>query len=154
MCPIQWQDQYNMNKKGMMLMDMCLLLTLLEAIECSKMEFSKKSSNKDEKGKKCPGTNSMAKAPKKVRLEKHCDLCKKHGGMYTMHNTGDCCRFEKDKKEKSKIGIAKKVAKKANPVNQNFAQLTKKIKKFEKVLKKSGKKSRKRHYKDGNSDSK
>jgi hypothetical protein len=32
MCPIQWQDQYNMNKKGMMLMDMCLLLTLLEAI--------------------------------------------------------------------------------------------------------------------------
>jgi hypothetical protein len=34
MCPLQWQDQYNMNKKGMMPMDMCLLLTLLEAIEC------------------------------------------------------------------------------------------------------------------------
>jgi hypothetical protein len=33
MCPIQWQDQYNMNEKGMTLMDMCLLLTLLEAIE-------------------------------------------------------------------------------------------------------------------------
>jgi hypothetical protein len=33
MCPIQWQDQYNMNKKGMMLMDMHLLLTLLEAIK-------------------------------------------------------------------------------------------------------------------------
>jgi hypothetical protein len=31
-CPIQWQDQYNMNKKGMMPMDMRLLLTLLEAI--------------------------------------------------------------------------------------------------------------------------
>jgi hypothetical protein len=32
MCPLQWQDQYNMNKKGMMLMDMRLLLTLLEGI--------------------------------------------------------------------------------------------------------------------------
>jgi hypothetical protein len=33
MCPLQWQDQYNMNKKGMMPMDMRLLLTSLEAIE-------------------------------------------------------------------------------------------------------------------------
>jgi hypothetical protein len=33
MCPLQWQDQYNMNEKGMMPMDMRLLLTLLEAIE-------------------------------------------------------------------------------------------------------------------------
>ena len=33
MCPIQWQDQYNMNKKGMMPMDMRLLLTLLEVIK-------------------------------------------------------------------------------------------------------------------------
>jgi hypothetical protein len=34
MCLIQWQDQYNMNKKGMTLMDMLLLLTSLEGIEC------------------------------------------------------------------------------------------------------------------------
>jgi hypothetical protein len=34
MCPLPWQDQYNMNKKGMMPMDMRLLLTSLEAIEC------------------------------------------------------------------------------------------------------------------------
>jgi hypothetical protein len=33
MCTIQWQDQYNMNKKGMTLMDMRLLLTLSEAIK-------------------------------------------------------------------------------------------------------------------------
>jgi hypothetical protein len=31
MCPIQWQDQYNMNKKVMMPMDMRSLLSLLEA---------------------------------------------------------------------------------------------------------------------------
>jgi hypothetical protein len=32
MCPIQWQDQYNFNKKGMMPMDICSLLTSLEVI--------------------------------------------------------------------------------------------------------------------------
>ncbi len=32
-CPFQWQDQYNMNKKGMTSMDMRLLLTSLEAIK-------------------------------------------------------------------------------------------------------------------------
>jgi hypothetical protein len=34
MCPIRWQDQYNLNKKGMTPMDMHSLLTSLEAIEC------------------------------------------------------------------------------------------------------------------------
>ncbi len=60
MCPLQWQDQYNMNKKGMMPMDMHSLLTLLEAIEriCTyetgkldTFEKSNKSSNKGKKGK-------------------------------------------------------------------------------------------------------
>jgi hypothetical protein len=57
MRPIQWQHQYNMNKKGMTPMDMHLLLTsLLEAIKliCTKKkgksESFKKSSKKDKKG--------------------------------------------------------------------------------------------------------
>jgi hypothetical protein len=63
MCPLPWQDQYNMNKKGMMPMDMRSLLTSLEAIECvcahekSKPDIhekSDKSSNKGKKGKKRP----------------------------------------------------------------------------------------------------
>jgi hypothetical protein len=33
MCPLQWQDQFNMNKKGMTPMDMRSLLTSLEAIK-------------------------------------------------------------------------------------------------------------------------
>ncbi len=117
------------------------------------MESSEKSSHKSEKGKKCPGTYSTVRVPKKVRFEKHCDLCKKHGGAYTMHNTRDCCRFEKDRKEKSDFRAAKKGGKKGNPVTHNFAQLTKKIKKLEKALKKSGKKSKKCRYEDSNSDS-
>ncbi len=63
MCPFQWQDQYNMNEKGMTPMDMHSLLTLLEVIECvctyekgklDSFEKSNKSSNKDKKGKKTP----------------------------------------------------------------------------------------------------
>jgi hypothetical protein len=83
----------------------------------------------------------------------HCNLCKKYGGAYTMHNTCDCCRFEKDGKEKSEFHAAKKGGKKADPVNQNFAQLNKKIKKLEKALKKSGKKAQKHQYEDNHSDS-
>jgi hypothetical protein len=70
MCPIQWQDQYNMNKKCMTPMDMRLLLTLFEAIKriCTykkgKPESSEKSSNKGKKGKKRPGINSTARVPK------------------------------------------------------------------------------------------
>jgi hypothetical protein len=148
-----------MNKKGMTPMDMHLLLTLLEAIKCictykkGKSESSEKSSHKSKKGKKCPGTNSMTRVPKKVRFEKNCNLCKKHGGAYTMHNTCDCRMFEKDGKEKSDFRAAKKGGKKGNPVNHNFAQLTKKIEELEKALKKSGKKSQKRRYKDSNSNS-
>ncbi len=150
MCRLQWQDQYNVNKKGMMPMDIRLLLTLLEVIECSctyekgRLESSKKSSHKSKKRRKRPGSNSTVMVPKKVCFEKHCNLCKKHGGAYTMHNTCDCCRFEKDGKEKSNF---------RNSVNHNFAQLTKKIKKLEKALKKSGKKGKKRHYKNSDSDS-
>jgi hypothetical protein len=133
MCPLQWQDQYNMNKKGITLMDMRLLLTLLEGVEriCTykkgeldTFEKSDKSYNKGKKGKKCPGTNSMVRVPKKVRFEKHCELCKKHGGAHTTHNSCDCCRFEKDGKEKSSFRATKKDGYKSNTVNQSFAQLT------------------------------
>jgi hypothetical protein len=160
MCPLQWQDQYNMNKKGMMPMDMRLLLTLLEVIKCvctykkDKSESSEKSSHKSEKGKKHPDTKSMARVPKKVHFEKNCDLCKKHGGEYTMHNARDCRRIEKDGKEKSDFHAAKKGGQKGNLVNHNFTQLTKKIEKLEMALKKSGKKGQKCHYEDSDSDSK
>jgi hypothetical protein len=136
---IQWQDQYNLNKRGMMPMDLRSLLMLLKAIEgvCThekaKSETSEKASHKGKKWKKCPGAKSTASVPKKVRFEKHCNLCKKHGGAYTRHNTRDCCRYEKDGKEKSNFYAAKKGSKKANPVNQNFAQLSKKLDMLEKA---------------------
>jgi hypothetical protein len=73
MCPLAWQDQYNLNQKGMMPLDMRTLLTLLEAIECvcthekgKPDEKSKKSSFNGKKGKKRPGTDPTARVPKKV----------------------------------------------------------------------------------------
>ncbi len=141
-------------------MDMHTLLTLLEAIErvCTHEkdkpdEKSEKSSYNGKKGKKRPGTDPSARVPKKVQFEKHCDLCKKHGGAHNTHMTHECHKYEKDGTEKSSFRAAKKGGKKNYPVNQNFVQLTKKIEKLEKALKKSAKKGKKRHYKDSDSDS-
>jgi hypothetical protein len=159
MCPLQWRDQYNMNKKGITPMDMRSLLTSLEVIKCictyekGELESSEKYSHKSKEGKKRPGNNSMVRVPKKVHFEKHYNLCKKHGGTYTMHNTRDCRRFEQDGREKSNFRTANKGRKEGNPINHNFAQLTEKIEKLEKALKKSSKKGKKHRYKDSNSDS-
>ncbi len=89
----------------------------------------------EKKGTKQPGTESPI-VSKKVRTKKHCDLCKKHRGAYTMHNTRDCRRFEKDGTEKSDFRAAKKGGKKPSPTKQYFAQLSKKLDKLKKVLKK------------------
>ncbi len=160
MCPLPGQDQYNMNEKGMMPMDMRSLLTSLEAIECvcthekgKPDKKSKKPSFKSKKGKKRPGTSPTVWVPKKVRFEKHCDLCKKHGGAQRTHNTSECRKYEKDGTKKSTYRATKKGGKGSYPINQNFAQPTKKIEKLEKALKKSGKKDKKRHYEDSDSNS-
>jgi hypothetical protein len=119
-----------------------------------KSESSDKSSHKSKKGKKLPGTKATVRVPTKVHFEKHCDLCKTHGGTYTMHNTCECRRFEKDGKEKPFFCVTKKGGKKGNPVNHNFAQLTEKIARLKKALKKSSKKGKKCCYKDSDSNSK
>ena len=72
MCPLMWQDQYNLNEKGMTPLDMRTLLTSLEAIEpvCthekSKPEEKEKSSFDGKKGKKRPGTDPTVRVPKKA----------------------------------------------------------------------------------------
>jgi hypothetical protein len=71
-----------------------------------------------------------------------------------MHNTKDCRGYKKDRKEKSNFCATKKGGKKTNPVKQNFAQLSKKLDKLEKALRKSSKKVKKCRYEDSNFDSK
>jgi hypothetical protein len=108
MCPYAWQDQYNLHQKGGTPVDMRSLLLSLEAIEhvCGREGSDKsnpsrndKASHSKKKGTKQPGTDHSPRVPKKVRTEKHCDLCKKHGGAYMTHNTRNCRRFKKDRTE-------------------------------------------------------
>jgi hypothetical protein len=160
MCPLAWQDQYNLNKKGMMPLDMRTLLTALEAIErvCThekgkQEEKADKASFNGKKRKKRPGTDPTADVPKKVRFAKNCYLGKKHGGAHTTYSTGECHKYEKDGTLKASFHAAKKGGKKSYPTNQNFAQLTEKIEMLEKALKKSGKRGKKCRYEDSNSDS-
>ncbi len=161
MCPYAWQDQYNLHKKGGTPVDMRSLLLSLEAIErvCG-LEGSQKSNpscnekalHSKKKGTKQPGTDSP-RVPKKVRTEKHCDLCKKHGGAYTTHNTCDCRWFKKDGTEKSNFRAPKKGRKKNNPTKQSFTQLSKKLDKLEQVIKKRDTKKWMRRSSDSDSNS-
>ena len=156
---LTWHDQFNLLEKGLNPMDMRSLLQRLEAIEhiCtqerSNAQSTEKASTKSKKGNKRPGTKSTYKIPKKVRTEKHCDLCKKHGGAYTTHNTQDCHRYEKSRNEKSDSQATKKSAKKPNPTKQSFAQRCKKMDKLEWVIKKQDVKRKKHRRSNTNSDS-
>jgi hypothetical protein len=123
-----------------------------EGSEKSNPSCEEKPSHSKKKGTKRPGTESP-RVSKKVRTEKHCDLGKKHGGTYTTHNTRNCRRYEKDGTEKSDFRAAKKGGKKPNPTKQSFAQLSNKLDKLEKVLKKQDTKKRKRRSSDSDSNS-
>jgi hypothetical protein len=118
MCPLTWQDYFNLHEKGMTPLEVHLLLVSLEAIEhvctqkTSNAQSSKKASNKGKKGNKLPGTEPTARVPKKACTKKHCNLCKKHGGAHTTHNTRDCCKYEKHRSEKANFHAAKKGGKK------------------------------------------
>jgi hypothetical protein len=62
MCPHQWQDQYNLPKKGMTPMDMRSLQVSLKVIECrctqekAHVQSGKKASQKIKAGTKQPST--------------------------------------------------------------------------------------------------
>jgi hypothetical protein len=160
MCLHQWQDQYNLQEKSMTPMDMRSLQASLEAIErvCTPekahVQSGKKASHKNKAGAKQPSTGATKQAPKKVHFERSCKLCKKHGGVHTTHATKDCHRYKKDGMVKANFHAAKKAGKKPNPAKQSFAQLSKKLDKLEKTLKKASHKSKKSHRDDSNSDSK
>ncbi len=113
-----------------------------------------KASHKNEAGAKQPSNGATKQVHKKVRFEKSCKLCKKYGGVHTMHATKDCHKYEKDGTAKADFCSAKKAGKKPNPAKQSFAQLSKKLDKLEKTLKKASHKSKKRRRDNSNSDSK
>jgi hypothetical protein len=160
MCLHAWQDQYNLQKKGVTPMAMPLLWASLKAIErmCTQekahVQSGKKASQKSKAGTKRPSTGATKKVPEKVCFENSCKPCKKHGGMHTTHATKDCYKNKKDGMVKADFCPTKKAGKKTNPAKQSFAQLSKKLDKFEKTLKKASLKSKKRRRDNSDSDSK
>jgi hypothetical protein len=107
-------------------LDVPLLLTSLEAIEhiCTQEKAgapSKKASNKGKKCNKQPGTQPMARVPKKACIEKRFNLFKWHGGMHNAHNTRDCCKYDKDRKEKSNFMPPRKAERNPIPQGKFFA---------------------------------
>ncbi len=105
MCHESWQDQYNLTQDSLP-QSIRKLLSILQNIEKvvansnskekAKKENTEKATGKREKGM-CKGSSSMDyHILKKVRVEKSCALCQKHGGAHTTHNTGECHKYEKD----------------------------------------------------------
>jgi hypothetical protein len=71
-----------------------------------------------------------------------------------MHATKDRRKYEKDGMANADFHAAKKAGKNPNPAKQLFAQLSKKLDKLEKTLKKASHKSEKCRRDDSNSNSK
>ncbi len=94
-CPHQWQDQYNLQEKGMTPIDIHSLQASLKAIECvctpnkAHVQSGEKAFHKNKAGAKRPSTGAMKQAHKEVRFERSCELCKKHGGTHTTHTNKD-----------------------------------------------------------------
>jgi hypothetical protein len=138
--------------------DMCLLIMSLEAIErvCTQekahAQSGKKASAKSMTGTKRPSTGSTNRVSKKVHFKKHCKQCKKHGGTHTMHAPKDCRKYEKDGSVIANFYDAKKIGKKPNAAKQSFTQLSDKLDKLKKSLKKVSLKSKKRRRYDSDSD--
>jgi hypothetical protein len=85
MCPHQWQDQYNLQEKGMTPMDMRSLQASLEAIkhvcthEKAHAPSGRKASHKNKAGAKWPSNGTTKQAHKKVRFKKSCELARNLG---------------------------------------------------------------------------
>jgi hypothetical protein len=141
-------------------MDMRSLQVSLKAIkhvcthEKAHAPSGKKASHKHEAGAKWPSNGATKQAHKKVHFNKSCKLCKKFGGANTMHATKEWHKYENNGTAKADFCPAKKAGKKPNPAKQAFAQLSKKLDKLEKTLKKASHKSKKHRRDNSDSDSK
>jgi len=64
---------------------------------------TKASEQVPRKGKRTHGGGPEKGTPKKGRTDKFCKWCKSVDGLFTTHNTTDCCRFNKDGSQKDRL---------------------------------------------------
>ena len=101
MCPARWQAPYDLSKNTTPVSTRALLLVQENIENNADLDYKPTSPNKPkgaEGKRKVESTNSQTpKKPKKVSwTDKHCVLCKKHGGTFKSHNMCDCHHFNKD----------------------------------------------------------
>ena len=140
MVPRNWQDQYKLTVGSVPQS----VRKLLEALERIKKAYP---TEKEWEGPKANTTGSgsskkrMVPFSDRVPKKSHCTLCKKHGGVQNTHNTGDCKKFNSDGTPKK--GFAGKNTEHpsrnehaSRKQNASYAQLSAKIAKLEKSIKK------------------
>jgi hypothetical protein len=97
MCLAKWQTQYDLTEKTSPVNTRALLL-ILEKIENNEELETKPPSAIKPKGaegkRKMKSITINSRIPKQSKQvgfsDKHCALCKKHGGPHKLHNTCDC----------------------------------------------------------------
>ena len=104
------------------------LLFVLENIESNVKLYDKPPSKDKTKGadSKRKAESSNPHNPKKAKkgwTENHCSLCKKHGGMHTMHNIKEYRHSNKDKSHKKAVGMPKPNEPASGKDWMNFARL-------------------------------
>jgi hypothetical protein len=102
MCPHQWQDQYNLQEKGMTPMDMHSLQASLKAIEHVYVPLRKpmrhparKLLTRTRQEPSGPVLEPQSRLTRKSILISLAS-CEKYEGVHTTHATKDCRRYEKD----------------------------------------------------------
>ena len=97
MVPRNWQDQYELTGATVP-QSVRELLEALGRIErafpTDKVGDGPKTTAKSNDSSKRKMASFDERIPKKCRREKHCSLCKKHGGAHTTHNTPDCRKYD------------------------------------------------------------
>ena len=158
LCPPAWKTAWKMLKKGMPqdLEEIVQFMELQESAEKSATAKAKAHNNNNgsQPGKQAGSNkrkgNSGQNGGSSKKAKKHCDLCDKHGGPASSHNTDDCRIYKAD-------GTKKGFSRGEKKSNHSFAQLEKKLEKAEKKLTKMSKKmdrlSIKRPKEESDSDS-
>eukprot|EP00804_Cyclotella_cryptica_P020838 CCRYP_011449-RA/>CCRYP_011449-RA protein AED:0.36 eAED:0.63 QI:0/0/0/1/0/0.33/3/0/453 len=97
----KWQTQYDLTENTTLVSTRALLLVLENIENNAELDNEPASTIKvkgaEQKRKMESMDSCIPKKPKKVGwTEKHCVLCKKHGGPHKSHNTRDCRCYNKD----------------------------------------------------------
>jgi hypothetical protein len=149
MCPHQWQDQYNLEEKGMTPMDSILfkllskLLSVYVPLRKSMCHRARKLLTRTGQEPRGPVMVTRSRLTRKSILRSLASCARNMGARILCMLPKIAANIEKDGTAKANFCAAKKAGKKSNPAKQSFAQLSKELDKLEKTLKKASHNSKK-----------